>query len=107
MLNKSNKTAPYFIVITNTPNLNKKNKTILSGNEKVLKARLSDALFFWEADIKIPFEQWLEDLENVTFFENLGNLKQRSQRISDLAIILKKYFKYKNLSQVKNVGLIF
>ena len=105
LLNKSNKTAPYFIVITNTPNLNKKNKTILSGNEKVLKARLSDALFFWEADIKIPFEQWLEDLENVTFFENLGNLKQRSQRISDLAINLKKYFKYKNLSQVKNAGL--
>jgi glycyl-tRNA synthetase beta chain len=61
---------------------------ILSGNRKVLAARLSDAAFFWENDLRVAkagMTPWLEALENVTFQNLLGSQAQRIRRIADLA----------------------
>ncbi len=61
---------------------------ILAGNQKVLAARLSDAKFFWENDLRIAragMEQWVEALGNVTFHGALGTQKQRIERIAALA----------------------
>jgi glycyl-tRNA synthetase beta chain len=62
--------------------------TILAGNQKVLFARLSDAKFFWENDLRIAksdMNVWTQALENVTFHNKLGTQAERVQRIAALA----------------------
>ncbi|WP_136637100.1 glycine--tRNA ligase subunit beta [Pseudooceanicola onchidii] len=62
--------------------------TILAGNQKVLAARLSDAKFFWENDLRIAakgMETWTEQLSNVTFHNKLGSQAARIDRIAALA----------------------
>ena len=61
---------------------------ILAGNQKVLAARLSDAKFFWENDLRVARDgmgAWLEKLENVTFERTLGSQAARVARIETLA----------------------
>ncbi len=62
--------------------------TILAGNQKVLSARLADAKFFWENDLrtaKSDISQWTRTLENVTFHNKLGTQAERIDRIAALA----------------------
>ncbi len=62
--------------------------TILAGNQKVLSARLADAKFFWENDLRIAksdITQWTRALENVTFQNKLGTQAERIDRIAALA----------------------
>ena len=62
--------------------------TIRAGNQKVLFARLSDAKFFWENDLRIAeagMAPWLNALSNVTFHNKLGSQKDRIDRIALLA----------------------
>ncbi|MFD1912778.1 glycine--tRNA ligase subunit beta [Halodurantibacterium flavum] len=66
-------------------------ETILRGNQKVLSARLSDARFFWENDLRIAKEGmgvWLEGLKSVTFHNKLGSQHARIERIAALARVL-------------------
>jgi glycyl-tRNA synthetase beta chain len=60
-------------------------KVIVAGNERVVKARLSDAKFFWDSDRRIPLEQRLGKLESIVFHEKLGTQAQRVERIMSLA----------------------
>ncbi|KAE9630171.1 glycine--tRNA ligase subunit beta [Parasedimentitalea maritima] len=62
--------------------------TILAGNQKVLSARLADAKFFWENDLRTAkegMEVWTESLSNVTFHNKLGTQAERINRIAALA----------------------
>ncbi len=67
--------------------------TILKGNQKVLSARLSDARFFWENDLRVarapsefgPMGEWIEGLKAVTFHAKLGSQAERVDRIAALA----------------------
>jgi glycyl-tRNA synthetase beta chain len=62
--------------------------TILKGNGKVLRARLSDARFFWENDLRVArdgMDEWLQGLEKVTFHARLGSQADRIRRIQALA----------------------
>ncbi|UWQ17252.1 glycine--tRNA ligase subunit beta [Jannaschia sp. M317] len=62
--------------------------TILAGNNKVLSARLADAKFFWENDLRVAkagMEPWLDALSNVTFHAKLGSQRARIDRIAALA----------------------
>ncbi len=63
--------------------------TILAGNQKVLSARLSDAKFFWENDLRVAKSEgltaWTDSLSNVTFHNKLGSQKARIDRIAALA----------------------
>ncbi len=59
--------------------------TILAGNQKVLFARLSDAKFFWENDLRVSLDDMAAKLENVTFHNKLGTQAQRIGRIAALA----------------------
>jgi glycyl-tRNA synthetase beta chain len=58
---------------------------IIAGNEKVLAARLSDARFFYETDLKIPLEKQAEKLKDIVFHEKLGTVAERVERIAKLA----------------------
>lgn len=82
--NKDGSLAPYFITIANVPGCDG-GKVLMEGNARVLKARLSDAAFFYETDLKAGFEPWLAKLDSVVFHTKLGTLAQRSKRISVIA----------------------
>ncbi|AEI93051.1 glycine--tRNA ligase subunit beta [Roseobacter litoralis] len=62
--------------------------TILAGNEKVLSARLADAKFFWDNDLRVAkagMGEWLKALENVTFHNKLGTQAELVDRVAALA----------------------
>ena len=60
-------------------------KEIVAGNERVVAARLSDAKFFWESDLKTPLEQRVPKLDSIVFHERLGTQGERVKRIEELA----------------------
>ncbi|MFD0909115.1 glycine--tRNA ligase subunit beta [Ruegeria arenilitoris] len=76
-----------FITVSNRETTDN-GATILAGNQKVLSARLADAKFFWENDLRVAkadITQWTRALENVTFHNKLGTQAQRIERIAALA----------------------
>ena len=58
---------------------------IVAGNERVVRARLSDAKFFWESDLKVPLQARLPKLDSIVFHEKLGTQGERVKRIAALA----------------------
>ena len=76
-----------FVTVANTDPVDH-GATILKGNQKVLNARLSDAKFFWEKDLRVAKEgmgEWLDGLNAVTFHNKLGSQADRIARIASLA----------------------
>ncbi|WP_371226393.1 glycine--tRNA ligase subunit beta [Roseovarius sp. 2305UL8-3] len=76
-----------FITVANIETADQ-GATILAGNQKVLSARLADAKFFWENDLRIAKDgmgAWIKQLENVTFERRLGSQAERINRIAALA----------------------
>lgn len=76
-----------FVTVANTETADH-GATILAGNQKVLTARLADAKFFWENDLRVAeagAAPWLKSLENVTFHNKLGSQAERIDRIAALA----------------------
>ena len=74
---------PHFLTINNT--LARDPSVVKRGNEKVLRARLSDARFFFEADRKIPLDRRVEDLRKVVFHTLLGTSYEKVMRFRKLA----------------------
>jgi glycyl-tRNA synthetase beta chain len=58
---------------------------IVAGNEKVLAARLSDAKFFYEQDLKVPLEDQAKKLSSIVFHEKLGTVADKVERVAKLA----------------------
>jgi glycyl-tRNA synthetase beta chain len=58
---------------------------VIAGNEKVLSARLSDAKFFWEQDLKVPLEEQAAKLSQIVFHEKLGTVADKVERVAKLA----------------------
>jgi len=81
LLNKEGKMQARFAVVTDGC----KNPGVVAGNQKVLSARLSDARFFFEEDKKQPLRMRLPDLERVAFFEKLGNMYHKGERVGKLS----------------------
>ena len=74
---------PHFLTINNT--LARDPSVVKRGNEKVIRARLSDARFFFEADRKIPLDRRVEDLRKVVFHTLLGTSYEKVMRFRKLA----------------------
>ncbi len=83
-LRHGKKLANHFLLVSN---LKAKDggKTIIAGNEKVIAARLSDAKFFWETDLKKTLDEMRDELKGITFHEKLGTQFERTERIKELA----------------------
>lgn len=75
------KLAPFFIVVAANNPSDGGNK-MMRGYERVLRARLSDARFFWKEDLKKGIEAHREGLENRLFFEGLGTLWDKTERLA-------------------------
>lgn len=81
--NDSGKLLPYFIGVRNgTAN---HIETVIKGNEKVLYARLADAVFFYEEDRKQSIEDYINMLDRIVFLEQLGTVMDKQKRVSHLA----------------------
>jgi glycyl-tRNA synthetase beta chain len=63
-------------------------KTIVAGNERVLRARLADARFFWDQDRKVPLHERVEALKSRVYYEKLGSVYDKIRRMEALADFL-------------------
>ncbi|MDX2494191.1 MAG: glycine--tRNA ligase subunit beta [Desulfuromusa sp.] len=90
LIDEQGKLLPHFITIANT--LVKDPAVVIAGNERVLKARLSDAMFFWREDQKSKLEARLEPLKKVVYQAKLGTSFEKVERFTELAIGLAQQF---------------
>lgn len=82
--NAQDEMLPKFVAVSNIES--KDLACVIAGNEKVMSARLSDAAFFFEQDLKTPLEAHLLRLEKVVFQAKLGSLADKTQRVVKLAV---------------------
>ena len=85
------KLLPHFIFVSNLKSTNP--QQVIAGNEKVMRARLSDAKFFYDTDVAHSLESFLPRLKNVVFQAKLGTTYERTQRISSLAGFIARQLK--------------
>ena len=81
------KLAPRFVVVSNME-AEDGGAAIVAGNERVLRARLADAKFFWDQDRKKTLESRVPLLAQMMFHEKLGTLEEKVARIEALAVVL-------------------
>jgi glycyl-tRNA synthetase beta chain len=86
VVNNEGKLLPHFIAVSNTEP--RDHEVVARGNERVLRARLADAKFFFEEDRKIPLEDRIESLKKVTFHTLLGTSYEKVMRFRKLATII-------------------
>lgn len=79
VLDKNGQLLPYFVTVRNGDA--KGIDVVAKGNEKVLRARLSDAKFFYEEDQKLRIEDCVNKLDNIVFHEELGSLGDKVRRM--------------------------
>ncbi|HXI85932.1 MAG TPA: glycine--tRNA ligase subunit beta, partial [Parvularculaceae bacterium] len=84
LTDENGKFAPRFIVVANTLT-DDGGKAVVAGNERVLRARLSDAKFFWDQDRKITLESRVPKLGQIVFHAKLGTIAEKVERNSALA----------------------
>jgi glycyl-tRNA synthetase beta chain len=76
--------APVFVCVANVA-AKDGGEAIVEGNRRVLAARLADARFFWEQDLKIPLEEQAKKLSGIVFHEKLGSVADKVERVAKLA----------------------
>ena len=91
--------ANRFVVVANNA-ARDGGKTIVGGNERVLRSRLSDAKFFWNQDRKVRLEERLPALQGIVFHAKLGTQAERVQRIAALATAVAEHVPGADKAQV-------
>ena len=77
---------PHFIAVSNIDSHNP--ASVREGNQRVLRPRLADAAFFYDADLKLSLESLQQGLDDVVFQEQLGSVADKARRIAKLAGIV-------------------
>ena len=95
---------PHFVCVSNI--MPKNREVVVKGNEKVLKARLSDAAFFFEDDLKIPLEKRLDQLKKVVFQAKLGTSYEKVMRFKELALWMAERIDPKLRDAVERASLL-
>lgn len=88
LVDDSGKLLPYFITVSNIKSKNP--AQVISGNERVLRARLSDAKFFWDTDKKSTLASRTQKLESVLFHKKLGSIANKVSRLTQVAKTIAK-----------------
>lgn len=96
-LRKNNQLLPLFITFKSGPLID--DHKIKAGNEKVLKGRLEDALFFYQEDSKTPLVKHAEKLQDIIFIQELGSMTAKTKRVSDLSLIIASLCSINNEAQ--------
>lgn len=100
---KAGMLAPFFITIANIASKNP--NCVVAGNEKVIKARLSDAAFFYEQDCENLLSSHIKDMEKVIFHVQLGSLSAKAKRIANLSEYLSKYIEF-DVTQANRASIL-
>jgi glycyl-tRNA synthetase beta chain len=79
--------APRFLFVANNVAVDR-GRTIIAGNERVLRARLADARFFWDHDRRVPLESRVEALKDRVFHAKLGSVYDKIERMAALSELL-------------------
>lgn len=82
--------APRFVVVANTETRDGGRK-VIAGNERVLRARLSDAKFFWDQDRRVALADRLPALDRIVFHAKLGSVGDKVRRLRSLAATLARH----------------
>jgi len=82
VVNATGELMPHFITVSNIASTNM--DVVREGNERVIRPRLSDAVFFWRQDRKQPLSSLSARLESVVFQKKLGTLQEKSSRVAAL-----------------------
>jgi glycyl-tRNA synthetase beta chain len=80
---KDGKLLPFFVTVRNGDHMHL--ESVAKGNEKVLRARLSDASFFYNEDQKLKIEDCLKKLTTIVYHEEIGTLSKKNARVQELA----------------------
>ncbi|GAB4391863.1 MAG: glycine--tRNA ligase subunit beta [Gammaproteobacteria bacterium] len=111
MEDSNKKLLPHFIFVSNieitdsTIPQAQRYLAIIHGNERVMSARLSDAAFFYEQDLKHDFVNYLEKLKPILFQKELGTMFDKAQRIAKLAAVIAHHIQQPS-SQAQRAGLL-
>lgn len=84
--NAQGELLPRFVVVHN--GAPERTEAIVAGHERVIRARLADAAFFFEADLAQPLEAYVSCLDTIVFHEKLGSLGAKARRVEELAGLL-------------------
>ncbi len=101
---KDGRLLPHFVTVLNLtpPSL----PLVKHGWERVLRARLEDARFFWHEDLKASFDEWLEKLNHVIFIRGLGTMGEQSRRLETLCGWLAQACAPEMEKQARRAGLL-
>ena len=81
------KLLPHFITISNGTK-DEYLENVRAGNERVLRARLADARFFFEEDSKQPLSAYVEELDKIVFMEHNGSMRKKTDRLVQLVTMM-------------------
>ena len=95
------KLSNYFLLVSNIKSSDR-GKVIIEGNQRVINARLEDAAFFWNRDIKNNFHDYFKKLDKVIFHNELGTIQDKVLR---LKVLLEYFFKILKFSDKAKVDL--
>ncbi|MCX7982802.1 MAG: glycine--tRNA ligase subunit beta [Syntrophales bacterium] len=104
VLGEEGQLLPYFVTIANTSPADA--SVVIKGNEKVIRARLTDAQFFFDADLKVPLEKRLEELKAVTYHRLLGTSYEKVERFRALARFIVEKVDVKLIDRVDRVAFL-
>jgi len=102
--NSSGKLLPHFIAVNNT--LARDPKIVQQGHERVLRARLSDAMFFFQEDSKVKLDSWVEELKGVVYHSLLGTSFDKMDRFQSLATYLAQRLLPDKVQQVQRAATL-
>ena len=88
VINKSQKLLPYFIAVNNTTARDM--KLVATGHERVLRARLADAQFFYQGDLEVSNDERVEKLKGVLFQAQLGTMYDKIKRVAKIGKFIAK-----------------
>ncbi|HEX6978414.1 MAG TPA: glycine--tRNA ligase subunit beta [Alphaproteobacteria bacterium] len=97
--------APRFIVVANMLT-DDGGRAVVAGNERVLRARLSDAKFFWDQDRKTRLEERVPALAQRVFHARLGTMAEKVTRLQTLATDLAQYISGADIDRVRSAALL-
>ena len=103
-LYKEGKLINKFITMTNY--LGDDFENIKAGNVRVIKARLDDAVFFFNEDTKKPLESYVEDLKGITFQKGMGSMYDKALRLSSLSRTICSQIGVKDSRTVERTALL-
>ena len=96
--------SPRFLFVANIESSDP--AAVVAGNEKVLAARLADAKFFWEQDLKVPLPEQAKKLAGIVFHEKLGTVADKAERVARLAewLLQERLIKGADLAEVQTAA---